>query len=666
MSKPTVLVIDDMHLSLISLITLLQEDYNVFAAISGQEGIDIAKKTSPDIILLDVVMPEMDGYEVISVLKNDPETGHIPIVLVTAKDDPNDEVKGLLLGAVDYITKPVNAFAVKLRIGNLISFGSNKDNANSPQDLGVLSGLTPRKYYFENIESQWLALASSNGYMSFIIFKLCNFKGHTERHGNQKGEIALNDLRTIIIGKFSSKIEVGRWRGDELAIALPNTSKNNAMQLVEEICEDFEKYSSASENNIADGLSIKAGIASAAPSQDNSYTFDDYILEACVSLSNAKRGITTSGSKHTANVYKHRDVIDTILALNLNPGYNDMLDVLLTKMMGLTNSEAGTLYMLDEGVLHFNIVKNNYLGTNNTVDDASNWPPIPLDGANIENISAYSAINQQIVAIEDVYSDTKFNFQGTKNYDSLIGYRTKSMLVIPLIVYNDNAPKVVGVIQLINAVDPVTQEIVPHESTASISMITALSRIAANALANKIHRQEISTLYDLSLNDALTELGNRRYFNNVLNQEWLESEQNQSPLSFLLLDVDHFKKINDVYGHFSGDLILKGVADVLKKSLRTSDPVARWGGEEFAILLSDTPPHDALKVAEAVRLAIEDADFIVENDVIVNITMSVGVHTTVVMSDSVYTLANFLSDADAALYQAKKTGRNRVCAFSGE
>jgi len=301
------------------------------------------------------------------------------------------------------------------------------------------------------------------------------------------------------------------------------------------------------------------------------------------------------------------------------------------------------------------------MGVDKAMDDNSDWPPIRLDQANIENVSAYSAIKQEVVVIEDVYHDTTFNFQGTKRYDELTGYRTRSMLVLPLITYRGDEAKLLGIIQLMNSIDVATGEIASYESTSSIPLLIALSRIAANTLANKIHIQEIAALYDISINDDLTGLGNRRYYNNVLSQRWNISLQRQEPLSFLILDIDHFKKVNDTYGHVSGDLVLKGIAAVLKNSLRGSDHIARWGGEEFAIILTKTSMPSALKVAENVRSAVENAIFEIENERKIKLTVSIGVHSITVQPESEYTLVKFLSDADAALYRAKQTGRNKVC-----
>lgn len=172
---------------------------------------------------------------------------------------------------------------------------------------------------------------------------------------------------------------------------------------------------------------------------------------------------------------------------------------------------------------------------------------------------------------------------------------------------------------------------------------------------------QMRMIYNLSVEDALTGLGNRRHFNNVLNQEWLRSARQQIPFAFMIMDIDFFKKYNDTYGHLFGDGVLKGVAQVIKScAARATDHVARWGGEEFAIILPGTDANGAEIVAEAVRSKIEETVFEIEEGIKTHITISIGVHAVIVEADGPYSLTNFISDTDAALYEAKNLGRNRV------
>ena len=171
----------------------------------------------------------------------------------------------------------------------------------------------------------------------------------------------------------------------------------------------------------------------------------------------------------------------------------------------------------------------------------------------------------------------------------------------------------------------------------------------------------LKELYKQGLTDPLTGLGNRRHFNNVLETEWKRSARNKSPLSFVISDIDHFKKINDNFGHLSGDIVLREVAQVIKEGAkRITDHTARWGGEEFAIIMPETDRNGAFFVAEKIRAEVEKTVFRVKNGVEIKVTISMGVNTVVVDLSNDYTITKFLSDSDAVLFKAKDLGRNRV------
>jgi len=192
--------------------------------------------------------------------------------------------------------------------------------------------------------------------------------------------------------------------------------------------------------------------------------------------------------------YDTQKLIDVVLAFSSETKYEKLLDIILTKMMELTNSDAGTLYLVEDKKLHFCIIKNISLNINRSADDVIDLPPIMLDGGSIENISAYAAINNEIVVVDDVYESQKFNFAGPKNYDKLTGYRTRSMLVLPLTSYWNEKSEVMGVIQLLNALDPETGEVIPFGDIYNPPTIPALANIASNTLANNMHLKDIRML----------------------------------------------------------------------------------------------------------------------------------------------------------------------------
>ena len=160
-----------------------------------------------------------------------------------------------------------------------------------------------------------------------------------------------------------------------------------------------------------------------------------------------------------------------------------------------------------------------------------------------------------------------------------------------------------------------------------------------------------SELETFANTDALTGLKNRRYFRVKLLAALAEFQQSGTPLSLLIIDIDYFKKINDTYGHPIGDLVLAGLAQLLQSKSREHDLVARFGGEEFVIMLPNTSADEAVRIAEQYRLAAETTQFGEYK-----ITVSIGV-STAVLDDTKETL---LEKADQALYVSKSNGRNRV------
>lgn len=168
-------------------------------------------------------------------------------------------------------------------------------------------------------------------------------------------------------------------------------------------------------------------------------------------------------------------------------------------------------------------------------------------------------------------------------------------------------------------------------------------------------------LEQVNMEDSLTKIKNRRYFDKKLIMDLRRSRREQTPLSIIMLDIDHFKAINDSYGHLIGDQAIRTVADLIKSHLkRPLDEVARYGGEEFVVLLPNTPLEGAMEIAEAIREAITQITITVANNDI-TFTISGGVYSAI--ANDINNPGLFTNYADKALYHAKQHGRNRVVSF---
>ena len=197
---------------------------------------------------------------------------------------------------------------------------------------------------------------------------------------------------------------------------------------------------------------------------------------------------------------------------------------------------------------------------------------------------------------------------------------------------------------------------------AATDFLERLAAILAVCLENAFNHERIKLL---GLLDPLTGIHNRRYFDERLDEEISLSLRQSKPLSCLFIDIDHFKQFNDVYGHHIGDLVLKQVAKLIKIQMRHSDVLARFGGEEFAVLLSQTDQHTATEIAERIRQQIEAHQIMLAENTLA-VTVSIGCSTLKAnKTESIATPAGqqLLMRADEALYRSKQQGRNQVNFF---
>ena len=173
-------------------------------------------------------------------------------------------------------------------------------------------------------------------------------------------------------------------------------------------------------------------------------------------------------------------------------------------------------------------------------------------------------------------------------------------------------------------------------------------------------REKNKVLQDLAIFDPLTQIYNRRYFDFKLKEYMELSTRIKSPLSCIISDIDHFKRVNDTFGHKAGDAVLQVFAEILKQNIRRTDVCARFGGEEFVIILPDTAVVQGAVLAEKLRVIVEETNFPAESRNL-RVTSSFGVSQF--RPDSL--LEELVKSADSALYKAKRSGRNRVCYVEG-
>jgi len=184
--------------------------------------------------------------------------------------------------------------------------------------------------------------------------------------------------------------------------------------------------------------------------------------------------------------------------------------------------------------------------------------------------------------------------------------------------------------------------------------------VGFNRMAENLERDQ-DKLAELAIRDSLTGLYNRREFERLLNDEIHRFRRHGHPVSLLILDIDHFKQINDRYGHQVGDEALRTVADLVTNESRTGDVIARYGGEELAIILPETDAANAVHLAERTCRAVAEFPVMISPQEVIPITVSIG---TATVPDDAHAARDLVTAADLAMYEAKRSGRNCVCTAS--
>ncbi|WP_394130262.1 diguanylate cyclase [Shewanella maritima] len=191
--------------------------------------------------------------------------------------------------------------------------------------------------------------------------------------------------------------------------------------------------------------------------------------------------------------------------------------------------------------------------------------------------------------------------------------------------------------------------------TGEITHISIIIYDVTDIAINKLQLKNANLrLEELSQTDGLTQLHNRRHWQHCLEREFERFSRYNDSATLVMLDIDHFKKVNDQYGHPAGDKVIQHIAHLLKQSLRETDCAGRYGGEEFAVVLAKTNAEEALHFTERLRKKIESSE-VVYNHRKLKVTISLGIND---LTPSIKSSSNWLSGADKALYEAKQQGRN--------
>jgi diguanylate cyclase (GGDEF)-like protein len=261
--KPKLLVVDDQPINIQVMHQVFGGDYQVFMATSGPQALAICKTNPPDLVLLDIVMPGMDGFEVCSRLKADDATCNIPIIFVTAHTDAAQETHGLGLGAVDFIAKPVNPAVVRARVKTQLTLKFQSDLLRKLVFLDGLSGVYNRRYFDQQLGIEWARSTRSSFPLSAIMIDVDYFKLFNDRYGHQTGDDCLRQIAVALKVCLKRPGDlVARYGGEEFACILPDTPFDDAMCLANDLERKVRALAIPHESSsVAKVITVSVGVA---------------------------------------------------------------------------------------------------------------------------------------------------------------------------------------------------------------------------------------------------------------------------------------------------------------------------------------------------------------------------------------------------------------------
>jgi diguanylate cyclase (GGDEF)-like protein len=231
-----VLIVDDSATNRQMLGDLLKTDYTVLLAKDGEEGVDLAQLHQPDVILLDVMMPDVDGYEVLRRLRDDERTSSICVVFITGQDSPEEEERGLVEGASDYVTKPLHPMVVKARVALHMQVVRQRRMLETLANIDGLTELPNRRQFDTVLAAEWARAGRTGRPLSVAIIDVDFFKRYNDTYGHAMGDQALQSVARSLRKRILRPADlVARYGGEEFVVVMPDTPLDGAKELAERL-----------------------------------------------------------------------------------------------------------------------------------------------------------------------------------------------------------------------------------------------------------------------------------------------------------------------------------------------------------------------------------------------------------------------------------------------
>ena len=286
-NRNSVLIVDDEVINIAALTHILSPVYTVYVSKDGLSAVDTALEVKPDVVLLDVIMPGITGFEVISRLKDMEETKDIPVIFVTGLTQKADEEQGLILGAADYIHKPFNSAIVKLRVQNQMQIVNQMRVIQHLSMTDSLTDTSNRRHFNIRLDQEWHRALREGSTLGLVFLDLDDFKKINDTRGHLFGDLVLQNIAKNIKLCLKRPMDlIARWGGEEFAVLLPGTGLEGAVFVAEQIRASIENNEHFSPELLELSITVSLGVGSICPDEDS--TLHDFINSVDKSLYLAK------------------------------------------------------------------------------------------------------------------------------------------------------------------------------------------------------------------------------------------------------------------------------------------------------------------------------------------------------------------------------------------
>lgn len=266
-NKQTVLIVDDENFYCNFLKDIISDEYNVLYTTSGKQTMEIVQSQVIDLILLDIIMPDISGYEICRWLKSNPATQNIPIIFVSIKDNPQDQATGLAMGAIDYIIKDTDVNVIRARIKNQIQLKKQQDMLIQLAYIDKLTELYNRRFFDEFLEKLWLNGLRSKEYISALLIDIDFFKKFNDFYGHLEGDQCLKKVARALKNSLMRPVDiVARYGGEEFVALLPSTTHDGAVIVAKRMQENIKSLQIKHRlSEVSNLLTVSIGIATIRP-----------------------------------------------------------------------------------------------------------------------------------------------------------------------------------------------------------------------------------------------------------------------------------------------------------------------------------------------------------------------------------------------------------------